>query len=62
MASQTWEVFRQGKWLNESKALLKSSEYHTVGNWWPTQTSIPPGWVNEYQLRLEGKGRYGSFS
>ena len=27
----------------------------------PTQPSIPPGSVNEYQLRLEGKGRYGSF-
>jgi len=26
-----------------------------------TQPSIPPGSVNEYQLRLEGKGRYGSF-
>ena len=26
-----------------------------------TQPSIPPGSVNEYQLRLESKGRYGSF-
>ena len=26
-----------------------------------TQPSIPPGSVNEYQLQLEGKGRYGSF-
>ena len=26
-----------------------------------TQPSIPPGSVNEYQLWLESKGRYGSF-
>jgi len=28
---------------------------------WTTQPSIPPGSVNEYQLRLGRKGRYGSF-
>jgi len=50
------EAGKMGRWKGEGK--------DKVPYWYiprPIQPSISPGSVNEYQLWLGGKGRYGSF-